>query len=342
MPAPLRRHRGFTLIELLVVIAIIAILIALLLPAVQQAREAARRTQCKNNLKQIGLALHNYESTFMVFPMGDCVVNRGGEIPQASVHAYILPYIDGANNYATFDFNYQVNGNGANTQARIQVIPSFHCPSDPGNVRNFIASLIDATSANYMQNLGSHADHVGYVFNVGAGSTVPRNQLQGPFFRNSSTRIRDFTDGTSNTALFAEIKKGPNGATSTAAVAAGSPDDFKVATNVPGPWTGNDLLSPPAACENRATNAWLYRGLQYYRGLLVATYYNHTLTPNARFRDCVMSSLYQGHIAARSFHVGGAHVLLGDGSVRFASDNIDGGVWRGVGTMNNGEVPGEF
>ncbi len=108
----MRRRFGFTLIELLVVIAIIAILIALLLPAVQQAREAARRTQCKNNLKQIGLALHNYESTFTVFPPGDCSFNFGaGEVPQASTHAFILPYLDGGNQYSTFNFNVQVNGN---------------------------------------------------------------------------------------------------------------------------------------------------------------------------------------------------------------------------------------
>lgn len=146
------RRMAFTLIELLVVIAIIAILIALLLPAVQQAREAARRTQCKNNLKQIGLALHNYESTFSTFPMGDCTVNYGpGDVPQASVHAYILPYLEGSNNYSTFNFNFQVNGNAANTQARIQFVSSYHCPSDPGANRYLVANVIDAASSNYMQ-----------------------------------------------------------------------------------------------------------------------------------------------------------------------------------------------
>jgi len=344
------RSRGFTLIELLVVIAIIAILIALLLPAVQQAREAARRTQCKNNLKQIGLALHNYESTFSTFPMGDCARNStagGGEIPQLSVHAYILPYIEGGNNYATFDFNSQTNGNPANAQARIQFIPSYHCPSDPGPNRSLIASLIDASSANYMQCMGSHADHFGSLIypaaTPNASSPIrPRTQYHGVFGRNSKTRIADITDGTSNTALFGEIKKGPNGTGSLAAVPAGDKRDFMVATNVAATWTGNDLLRPPAACENRATTAWLYRGLQYYRGLLVATYYNHTLPPNARFRDCVTSTTYQGHLAARSYHVGGAQICLADGSVRFVSENIDSNVWSGVGTISNGEVSGEF
>src|SRR6476620_12422276 len=127
-----KRGRGFTLVELLVVIAIIGVLVALLLPAVQAAREASRRSKCQNSLKQIGLALHNYESTFGLFPPGDLSVNKGaGDIPQASTHAFILPFLEGGNSYSTFDFNFQVNGNNANSQARIQIIPSYHCSSDP-------------------------------------------------------------------------------------------------------------------------------------------------------------------------------------------------------------------
>jgi len=332
-------RRGFTLIELLVVIAIIAVLIALLLPAVQQAREAARRTQCKNHLKQIGLAIHNYESTHSVLPMGDCAVNNGGERPQASVHVYLLPYLDGANNYQTFNLDQQVNGASANQQARVQVIPSYHCPSDPGPVRSMIASVIDAAGTNYMQCLGSTAEQAGYVV---SGVTIPRTNMHGAFSRNSSVRIRDFSDGTSNTAMFSEIRKGPNGAGSQDVVPAGSPTDFDVATNSTSVWTGNDLLIPPAECENRATVAWLYRGLQYYRGLMVSSYYTHTLTPNARRRDCITSSLYQAHLAARSYHTGGVHVVLADGSVRFASDSVDSRVWSAVGTCANGEVVGEF
>jgi prepilin-type N-terminal cleavage/methylation domain-containing protein len=336
------RSKGFTLIELLVVIAIIAILIALLLPAVQQAREAARRTQCRNNLKQIGLALHNYESTYQVFPMGDCSVNYGsGDVPQATVHAYILPYLENANQYALFDFNLQVNGNAANLPARTQVIPMYQCPSETMEGRHFIASLIDAASGSYMQCLGSTADHAGYVV---SGVTIPATNLHGAFYRNSSTRIRDFTDGTSNTALFAEIKKGPNHTASLLEIPAGDERDFRVATRVvaASPWTGVDLEFPPSDCEVRATSAWMYRGLQYYRGLFVATYYNHTLTPNAKLRDCVTSTLYQGHMAARSYHTGGALFLRGDGSVHFASDSIDGNVWKAVGTTHNGETIGEF
>jgi len=328
-------RRGFTLVELLVVIAIIAILIAMLLPAVQAAREAARRSQCTNNLKQIGLALHNYESALGSFPPGDCSVNLGsGESPQASTHAYILPYLEAGNSYNTFDFRYQVNSHSTNVQARIQVISTYQCPSEivPGTPQK-VANVIDAASASYMQCLGSQAQQ--------AATSQPL--YRGIFFRNSATEFGHITDGTSNTAMFGEIKKGPNGTSSTAVVAAGSADDFRVATRDTAAWSGNDLLYPPAACENRATAAWLYRGLQYYRGLTVATYYTHTLTPNARLRDCAdVSPENKGHLAARSYHPGGANVVLADGSVRFASNTVDAAVCRAVGSMSGGEVVGDF
>ncbi|MFG0261244.1 MAG: DUF1559 domain-containing protein [Novipirellula sp. JB048] len=325
-------RRGFTLVELLVVIAIIGVLVGLLLPAVQAAREAARRMQCSNNLKQLGLAALNYESTYRKLPPGDATRLVGGEVPQASTHPYLLPFLEGGNSYDTFDFRYQVNGNAANAQARIQIIPSFHCPSDPGDTRQLVASVVESASANYMQCLGATAD---------SRPTSPTQQ-HGIFFRNSATKLADIIDGLSNTAMFAEIKKGPNAAGSLSAVAAGSTDDFRVATRVVSTgWSGADLLTAPVECENRATTAWMYRGLQYYRGLLVATYYNHTLSPNAKLRDCVISSLNHGHMAARSYHSGGVNYVRADGSVHFASDSTDAVTWRGLGTIHGGEVISE-
>ncbi len=315
------RNRAFTLIELLVVIAIIAVLVALLLPAVQQAREAARRSQCKNNLKQIGLALHNYEGSCRVLPPGH-VVSSG-----ASTLTQVLPYIDLGNEYNLFNWSVSLNGSVLNSAAIKQTLPAFICPTDPSS-----GNISFAGKANYMQNMGANAS----VTNT-----------TGVFFSNSSTRFADFIDGVSNTALFAEIKRGPwvspGGGNATQAVAAGSPDDFAVATSVSSWSAPADDINPPAACENRATVAWLYRGLEYYRGIVVATYYTHTLNPNARLRDCIWSSsLSNGHLAPRSYHSGGVQLLLGDGAVRFVSDNINNATWRALGTKGGGEVLGDF
>jgi prepilin-type N-terminal cleavage/methylation domain-containing protein/prepilin-type processing-associated H-X9-DG protein len=331
------RKRGFTLVELLVVIAIIGVLVALLLPAVQAAREAARRSQCQNNLRQIALSLHNYESTFLVFPPGDCSVNKGGgDIPQASTQAFILPFLEGGNAYNTFNFNFQVNGNAANSQARVQVVKSYHCPSDPvGTKINNVSSLVTASSANYMQCLGSTA-----VQRPASPQTA--SAYHGIFFTNSAVRFAQIADGTSNTAMFSEIKKGPNGAGATAMVAAGDPRDFQVATSYSSTFTAAQELVPPAACETRSQSAWLYRGLQYYRGLIVATYYTHTLVPNARLRDCIMSTATEGHAAARSYHPNAVNVAMADASVRVATSNVDINIWRAVGTTNNGETVTDF
>lgn len=323
------RRRAFTLIELLVVIAIIAILVALLLPAVQQAREAARRTQCKNNLKQIGLALHNYEGTHGRLPPGFIGTNN------ASTHTQILPYFEAGNVYSLFDFNRDINSATSNLAARQQRLPVLACPSQPGSP-DFVLAPSQCPNGcgttNYVQSLGDNA-------NYGAD--------RGPFGRNRGALFRDFTDGMSNSGLFAEIILGPSSGSPTAAiVAAGSPQDLWVATNLPfGTWDASATADtiPVAACDNRATSAILYRGKQYYRGVVVATFYSHTLTPNSRLRDCIRSTGFdRGHLATRSFHTGGAQLVLGDGSVRFVSENIDIRVWRAVGSINGGETVSEW
>jgi len=328
---------AFTLIELLVVIAIIAILIALLLPAVQQAREAARRTQCKNNLKQIGLALHNYESTFTCLPMGSIVVanTSGGKSNNASPHIFMLPYLEGGNQYTLFDFTQDINGaTGTNATARTQQIVPYQCPSESMSSR-----MTDSPcnvgpgcgTTNYVQSLGNNANYA---------------TVDGLFGRNSSVRFRDIRDGMSNTAMFAEILLGPATTSgSKVAVAAGGPDDYRAARELAfGIFDSNngDKLYNPA-CNDAALLSWTYRGKQYHRGGVIATFYSHTLTPNSKLRDCIRGTgVDRGHLASRSMHVGGAHFVLADGSVRFASDNIDGGTWGAVGSKAGGEVTGEF
>jgi len=279
-PRPRGRRVAFTLIELLVVIAIIAILIALLLPAVQQAREAARRTQCKNNMKQIGLALHNYESTFSIFPQGTfqgqntaagTINNNAGPIP------YLLPYFEQTAVYALFDFNVDLNTHVNNTNARGQFLPVLQCPSDPLLGSRFVIAGTQCPSgcgtSNYQPSLGNNANY----------SSVASGIYKGAFCRGLGTRMRDFTDGTSNSAMFGEVRLGPSTGTSSGTVAATDPNYYTTARYLPfGTWDagpvpaqfpgslGGDMIPVPE-CDSVGT-AILYRGKQYYRGVVAASY----------------------------------------------------------------------
>jgi prepilin-type N-terminal cleavage/methylation domain-containing protein len=331
-----RRPQGFTLVELLVVIAIIGVLVALLLPAVQAAREAARRIKCSNNLKQIGLALHNYEGTFGILPMGSGNIT-GGLGNNASTHPLFLPFIEQGAAHSLFNFNVDLNTGAANQAAREQKLAVLACPSHP-NVAAFILTGTQCPNGcgmtNYMQSLGNNAN---YATN------------NGPFGRRYGARFADFTDGLSNTGLFAEVRLGPStgtGNTAQQVVPAGSPNEYNVATDLPfGTWDGSPTgdTIPVPSCDNRATRAWPYRGKQYYRGVVVTVYYSHTLTPNSRIRDCIRGTgLDRGHLAARSYHPGGILFVLGDGSVKFASNTINEPIWRALGSKGDGDIVGNF
>jgi prepilin-type N-terminal cleavage/methylation domain-containing protein/prepilin-type processing-associated H-X9-DG protein len=327
-----RRRRGFTLIELLVVIAIIGVLIALLLPAVQQAREAARRASCVNNLKQIGLALMNYESTFKVFPPGVIFVTT------ASTHTQLLPYMEADAGYVTFNFSNDINRlvqHPSNQTAREQKVAVFNCPSQPGEPAFILAAPgcpNGCGTTNYGISLGSNGNYA--AFNT---------KLGGPFGRDFGVRARQFADGLSQTAMFSEIILGPSdGTAASGIVPTGHPDDLKVATNLPfATWdasvTGD--TEPVPGCQNKSISAFRYRGKQYYRGNVVSTFYTHTMVPNSPLRDCIRGTgVDRGHLASRSYHPGGVNTVFADGTVRFVSNSVDIGVWRAAGTKAGEEA----
>ena len=314
------RSRGFTLIELLVVIAIIAILIALLLPAVQQAREAARRTQCKNNLHQLGIAMHNYHDSVGCFPPG-----AGGS--NFSPHARILPYIDQAPLYNQINFNLSPL-HAANAGPWAMSLPAFLCPSNtdmlPGNVggRN-----------NYWTNTGTT------VLN-GLPSTDPAHpnfgwpMPDGVFHNSSKIRMRDIIDGTSQTAMMSEkmTGDGSNGVS--------SPDTD---TYQPGTYPANAEEAYRFCLAVDVTDLSMQGisniGVPWILGDNDSTYYYHTQPPNGRSCRYPPSRMAS---AANSRHEGGVHLLLCDGSVRFVSENINLPTWRALGSRNGAEVIGEF
>ncbi|WZO98463.1 DUF1559 domain-containing protein [Isosphaeraceae bacterium EP7] len=305
-------HEGFTLIELLVVISIIAVLIALLLPAVQSAREAARRIQCTNNLKQVGLSLHQYVDTHGVLPAG-----RAATPLIWSSLAAQLPFLEGSTVFNTFNLSItpldSSNSTGVST-----IIATFLCPSDGSQAR--IAANFGPN--NYVANTGTGLRNGG-SFRPKDGSEI----VDGVLYDQSSTRLAEVTDGLSNTVAYSETIKG----TGTMSVGARPSDRLRQFMQGSGLPVTDSYCTPTSATWSGA------RAQEWARGSFPYTTFNHFLTPNSKSHDCVSGAI-GGRTAARSFHSGGVNVLFCDGRVIFAKDSISLETWRAVATRNGGEV----
>ena len=331
-----RRRQGFTLIELLVVIAIIAILVALLLPAVQQAREAARRSQCKSNLKQLGVAMHNYHDVHSILPKAHFNRFDGGEWDWRghSVHVMLLPYMDQAPLFEAYNFN-QWAESGTNDNIARVVIAGFRCPSDlkppasvPGN--------------NYLVCRGMNTGHTNDV-----PGGLPIGRQNGMFNNQVSVRFGDILDGTSNVIAAAEGLIGQTGTDLDVlnhfhAGGVGALTNSNITPALVDAW-GTAGAGSAAATGGR----WAELGWRWHRGDGNATIFNTLLTPNSKYPNtsahCNGCALDGAHmVAARSRHTGGVHALLGDGAVRFISDNIDHQTWLNLGNRVDGNPLNDF
>jgi prepilin-type N-terminal cleavage/methylation domain-containing protein/prepilin-type processing-associated H-X9-DG protein len=345
-----RARAAFTLIELLVVIAIIAVLIGLLLPAVQKVREAAARMKCQNNLKQMGLAIHNYHSTNQRFPSGKAQ-DYIGKVPGVpiyarwSIHSQLLSYMEQNNlsNSINFDFPPETPGMGGvinfmpawqnpgrvNADQCRTAVPGFLCPSDsapqpadwPGQ-NNYLASQGSQFLCDLSESLPS--------------TVAPGERPNGPFYYLSKKRIADITDGTSNTAFFSEKKRGQG-------VPDPKTDMFVIAptTSMDATFSACNALNP-----NTATPLTSKQGYSWVMGEMCCSTYNHVAKPNTI--TCAGTG-FPGNMAnmpmqvpPSSYHTGGVNVLMGDGRVIFMTDSVDLTAWRAIGTVNGGEVvPGD-
>jgi len=335
-------RRAFTLVELLVVIAIIGILVALLLPAVQAAREAARRTQCVNNLKQISLAMHNYHDVHLVLPFGKGASYAGAPVyARWSAHALVLPFMEQVNLQSAIDFSsppetpgmggvinfmpaYQTPTRVNSVQSRVRV-NGFLCPSDISPVGDWPGQN------NYCGNQGSWLCDRGDS-PAGANDVSPGETQPGIFYFLSRVRLADVIDGTSNTSMFSEKLRG-----------AGSPmprtDLFVIPNQTSLDSTYQTCRTLDTTTATPLTSKW---GWSWVMGENCCTLYNHVATPNttscAGFPFPGSMTNMSMCVTANSYHPGGVNMALVDGSVRFCPSTVDLLVWRAIGTRAGGEL----
>jgi prepilin-type N-terminal cleavage/methylation domain-containing protein/prepilin-type processing-associated H-X9-DG protein len=295
-----RTRRGFTLIELLVVIAIIGVLIALLLPAVQSAREAARRAQCTNNLKQIGLALHNYHDVWGRFPMGSVQVATPNGAYRRPFLASLLPYLEQRNLFDSYNYDLSFQ-RVENETTRASTVSVFSCPSDEQQVFTNNGGSIDDVKGNYGVNWGQ--------------DTYGDQVLPAPFGLNYGATFAEIRDGTTQTFLMAELIQTPHPLGQPVSVIdrrgriwSDQPSSHQISTRL-GP---NSQAGDYGACWDRPDiGAPCIRNIGQGQ-----THY----------------------IASRGQHPGGVNLLLADGSVRFIKDSIDLATWRALSSRAGGEV----
>jgi prepilin-type N-terminal cleavage/methylation domain-containing protein/prepilin-type processing-associated H-X9-DG protein len=364
MRRPRPSRPGFTLIELLVVIAIIAILIALLLPAVQQAREAARRTQCKNNAHQLGIALHNYHDTHAVFVYGQGgtgpASNQESNRDEASGFIGLLPYLDQAPlfNQITAGGTLRTTS-GMEDYAPMGPSPTC-CNSRHGRFPPYRTQIPALQCPSSQARRGNVFGYTNYAFSLGDSAfNLRNNSLRGMFGWRSSVRIADIIDGTSNTVMMGEICTGTDNR---------EVRGVGVAEN-----QGRPVVDSPITClatadqqepgrYNTGVTTISVRGERWASGYPAHTGINTILPPNSP--ACTTQASFwrdsaRGQYPVTSRHEGGAHVLLADGAVRFISENIHTGnislpdvrtlggrspygVWGALGSIAGGESVGEF
>jgi prepilin-type N-terminal cleavage/methylation domain-containing protein/prepilin-type processing-associated H-X9-DG protein len=348
------RPRGFTLIELLVVIAIIAVLMALLLPAVQSAREAARRIQCTNNLKQLGLALHNYHSIQNVLPPGRINTYLAGNGHCWGAYSQLLPQLEMQNLFNAMNFSmnpdpdFTTTNAVANMSAAVTVLNALVCPSDGSTPTATVGGGVYA-GHNYLMNVGS-----GY--SVVQSPPAPALPPNGILFENSAVGLAAVTDGTSQTVVLSETIRSTAGSPTgfnTLSVFAQDPLSGFVITGNNTAGNGPPIFSDAdylARCLTKSPPGFQpTRGIKWLYGAPGHSMYNHRRSPNDKNYDCrgglphsdksladwVNLSL---NITSRSRHPGGVNSLFCDGHVQFIKDSVNVTSWQALGTRNGGEV----